>query len=94
MSKRVTNLDISSTSVVWGCGDFNLVDLLIFTVTIKSNIVPATSDVTTGLWSGQSIQCLGITAYTSIDSFMIAASSASSNDVRLIKATYVSGPKI
>ena len=50
-AKRITNLDISSTSTVWGCGDFNLADLLIFTVPISTNVVPTTSAVTTGLWT-------------------------------------------
>jgi hypothetical protein len=47
-AKRVTNIDVTSTSTVWGCGDFNLLDLLIFTVPISTNVVPASSAVTTG----------------------------------------------
>jgi hypothetical protein len=90
----VTNLDVSTTSIVWGCGDFNLADLLIFSVPISSNSVPLPSAVTTGLWSAQNIQCLGITAYSSADSYMIAASPTSSSDVRLIKASKIAGPSI
>jgi hypothetical protein len=86
MAKRVTNLDISSSSTAWGCGDFNLLDLLIFTVPISSNVVPTSSAVITGIWNSQSIQCLGITAYSTVDSYIIASNPISSNDVRLIKA--------
>ena len=89
MAKRVTNIDISSMSTVWGCGDLNLLDLLIFTVPISSNIAPTNAAVTTGLWTTQSVQCLGITAYSSLDSYMIAANPISSNDVRLIKASKI-----
>ena len=89
MAKRVTNLDISSSSTVWGCGDFNLLDLLIFTVPISSNVVPTSSAVITGIWTSQSIQCLGITAYSTLDSYIIASNPISSNDVRLIKASKI-----
>jgi hypothetical protein len=68
--------------------------LLIFTVPISSTLIPASSDVTTGLWTAQNIECLGITAYTSVDSYMIATSAVSSNDVRLIKASKVAGSSI
>lgn len=49
VNKRITNLDIEPvTSHLWGCGDFNSVDLLIFKLPQLTTMAPSASSMVTG----------------------------------------------
>ncbi len=46
---KITNVDIESSSVtLWGCGDFNAIDLVVFRIPTITNVAPISSSVITG----------------------------------------------